>query len=283
MALRLGHGRLGPHHARQPARNPRQGPKPALPGRRATPFLRGQHPSYRPINLLLSPEHRGTARSRAHQVPRNRPGQHILRTRQPAPRRPTKLAILQDQKIKPMEKKKVHMDRVIDGDTVQISYMAGILRTKRTERIRLWGIDAPESSQKGGKESTKHLKKLIGTHHTIWLESTGMDQYQRTIGLIYRKSPKESYNLQMVKDGQAHCYLLSGPEKQLYEQAQEQAQEQEKGIWKPQKRENPWDYRKKQKASAAEKQKLLHRLLVVTVFSIILATILYYLYTKVVN
>ena len=98
------------------------------------------------------------------------------------------------------QKQTVNVTRVIDGDTVEVQTKPGLFRNGRKERVRLYGIDAPESSQTGGPESTKHLKRIIGSGKNVRLEQSGKDRYGRTVGLIYhRKSGREkSYNHQMV-------------------------------------------------------------------------------------
>ena len=68
-----------------------------------------------------------------------------------------------------MEKRRnVQLTRIIDGDTVEVLAPRGLLRREKGERIRLYGIDAPESAQKGGSESTKHLRKIIGSNKKVW-------------------------------------------------------------------------------------------------------------------
>ena len=79
--------------------------------------------------------------------------------------------------------------RVIDGDTLLVQQRGGLLKSHPEERIRLWGIDAPESDQKGGTDSTRHLNKITGGRGSIWLTRMATDQYGRTVGIIH---PKET-------------------------------------------------------------------------------------------
>jgi endonuclease YncB( thermonuclease family) len=67
------------------------------------------------------------------------------------------------------EYRHVTVDRVIDGDTVELTIDMGN-RTYWKEHFRLYGIDTPEtkkSTKKQGIESTEHLR---------WLLSTGIDR-----------------------------------------------------------------------------------------------------------
>ena len=152
-----------------------------------------------------------------------------------------------------MEKRKnVRVIRVIDGDTVLVGVhrgFRGLLRSSQEERIRLYGIDAPESAQKGGGKSTRHLRKIIGSGKKVWLEPSGTDQYGRTIGLIYgREGRANSYNYQMVAAGQAHCYMLDSFDQGRFREAEQKAKKGKKGVWKQKNPTYPWDYRKAHKS-----------------------------------
>ena len=74
--------------------------------------------------------------------------------------------------------------KVIDGDTIHIN----------KNKIRLHGIDAPETNQTCNKnskvwncgvESTKFLKELIG-NNKIECITKGKDRYNRFIGICYK-------------------------------------------------------------------------------------------------
>ena len=78
-----------------------------------------------------------------------------------------------------MNRKQVRMLRVIDGDTIEVLLRRGPFRQARKDRIRLYGIDAPETSQAEGNEATNHLKQLIGSHRKMWMNATGGDQSPR--------------------------------------------------------------------------------------------------------
>ena len=151
----------------------------------------------------------------------------------------------------------VRLIRVIDGDTVVVRQKGGVIRSHPDERIRLWGMDAPESDQKGGKESTQYLRQLIGGRSDIWLTRTQKDQYGRTVGIIHRDRGKthQAYNLQMVEGGHAHCYMLSGPESALYRRAEAEAKKKRRGLWKDSRPEVPRDYRRRQE----KRQKTLRK------------------------
>ena len=153
------------------------------------------------------------------------------------------------------QRQKVTFNRVIDGDTIEITQGRGFFRQPQKHRIRLYGIDAPESSQKGGPQSTKFLTQLIGTSKKIWLNSVKTDQYGRTVGLIYKRKrqPHKSYNIQMVQGGHAHAYMLEGDDKVVYETAEAEAKGRRRGMWRQAEITNPWDYRRAQRVKDERK------------------------------
>ncbi len=168
---------------------------------------------------------------------------------------------------------KVRIGRIIDGDTIEVN-TGGFLRSGSIQRLRLYGIDAPEQSQKNGSQSTKHLQKLVGGRSSIWIELIDTDQYGRSVAILYPdKNAADSFNYRMVADGQAHCYLLKPADRAKYELAQAKAQSQRKGIWKQRKLEHPTDYRRRQRAR--KNRKLSPILTVIIIGLIILSLVIY--------
>lgn len=171
----------------------------------------------------------------------------------------------------------VHVTRVIDGDTVEIKTKPGLFRNTTTERVRLYGIDAPESSQKGGPQSTKQLRKLIGSRKKIWLQSSGRDQYGRIVAIIYPRkgSPQDSYNYRMVLSGHAHCYMLQPQHQATYQQAQAEAKEKRRGLWKQSSQTKPWDHRRAESSKSKAKP---WKFLIFLIAILLVAWILMHLY-----
>ncbi len=127
---------------------------------------------------------------------------------------------------------------VIDGDTIIV--MAG---NKEKAKIRLAGIDAPESEQSMGKESKKALSAMVsGKQVTVRWEKK--DDYGRFIGDIY--IGKLWVNQKMVALGWAWHYKNYSKDKRLA-QAQTTAKADLKGIWIDKAALPPWDWRKRNK------------------------------------
>ena len=112
--------------------------------------------------------------------------------------------------------------RIYDGDTVLVRYNG--LRCL----VRLWGIDAPERKQSGGKESIKYLVSLI-KNRTVKLVPVESGKYGRLIARIYKG--KTFINLEMIKAGHAWWYKNYAPNAKELEKAQQNAKLHKCGFW----------------------------------------------------
>lgn len=130
--------------------------------------------------------------------------------------------------------------RIIDGDTIKVG----------TEKIRLTGIDAPETAQTCkcngkktfcGKEATQALKDFIGDDE-IFCNARKRDGYGRLLGtcFIERNGEKIDLNRWMVQNGHAVAYRNYS---KAYVPEEDEARELKKGVWAC-KFQMPWDYRK---------------------------------------
>jgi endonuclease YncB( thermonuclease family) len=138
--------------------------------------------------------------------------------------------------------------RVTDGDTI-------VVRTSDAEdiKIRLYGIDSPESKQDGGDDATKALMSLQG--QTVKVIEMDTDRYSRTVALIEREG--KSVNLEQVKQGHAWYYPQYCKEQPIcgeIEAAEKEAKETKRGLWdkgwfwgKKEEPVAPWEWRKKQR------------------------------------
>ena len=103
---------------------------------------------------------------------------------------------------------KAKLDRVIDGDTVDANIDLGFDITIH-KRIRLAGIDTPESRTRDleekarGLEAKAKLIELLGNGNFI-LESKEVGKYGRVLGTLYIDSL--NINNTLVKEGFAVEY-----------------------------------------------------------------------------
>lgn len=123
---------------------------------------------------------------------------------------------------------------VVDGDTVWIA------ADSRQIKVRLWGIDAPESRQPGGKEATIYLTNRI-KGKSVRVITHGQDKYRRTIGVIWLDNT--DINLDMIAAGHAWHYDRYAPHARNYAKAQAQAATLRNGLWAQKNPVSPWEYR----------------------------------------
>ena len=134
--------------------------------------------------------------------------------------------------------------RVADGDTVTV------LDAANTEhRIRLSGIDAPESHQGFGSSSKQNLSDWVfGKDVTVEYYKT--DQYGRLVGKIVVNG--QDINLEQVKAGMAWHYKeyereQSPEDRELYARAEDEARAQHRGLWQDPNPVEPSQFRRERR------------------------------------
>lgn len=129
--------------------------------------------------------------------------------------------------------------KVYDGDTITI------LVDGEKEKIRFYGIDAPEIKQSYGIESRDFIRtKIMNKKVTVKVINT--DRYGRKIGKIYYKNGRY-LNLESVKGGHSWWYEYYAKNEHDLKLAQEQAKRSKKGLWRDKNPINPYKWRKKTK------------------------------------
>jgi len=135
--------------------------------------------------------------------------------------------------------------RVIDGDTLEIG----------AKRVRLEGIDAPESGQTCGRKwvgrwscgdaATRALEQLIA-NQTVECEPRGHDKYGRMLGICFAGG--RDLNGEMVRRGMAWAFVKYS---RTYQSAEAEARALRIGIWEGE-AEPAWVYREKRWAGARQ-------------------------------
>jgi micrococcal nuclease len=87
--------------------------------------------------------------------------------------------------------------KVIDGDTVDVLLSSGRIR------VRLQGVDAPESDQPGGAAATAWLTQQL-QNQQVQLEPVSQDQYDRMVAVVHRED--RNINHELVRTGHAWAY-----------------------------------------------------------------------------
>lgn len=126
---------------------------------------------------------------------------------------------------------------VIDGDTVEI----------RSQRIRLWGLDAPEGKQRCVKDAklwrahVDSANALDGylANRPITCTQRGIDRYKRIVATCIVDSA--DIGEWMVRMGWAYDFTRYS--KGYYAAAQAEATAHRRGLWQGE-CEMPWDWRR---------------------------------------
>ena len=111
-----------------------------------------------------------------------------------------------------MYRYKVSIVKVVDGDTVDVDIDLGFGMVYKKQRVRMLGIDTPESrtrdlvEKKFGKASKKHLKGMLEAAESIELVSHDKGKFGRILGDLFIDSNETSVNQQMILDHHAVAY-----------------------------------------------------------------------------
>ena len=125
--------------------------------------------------------------------------------------------------------------RVVDGDTL-VARVQGA-----DERVRLIGIDTPETHGPGGlrecfgQEATRHLEELLPARTPVTLvrDVEERDRYGRLLAYVYRRSDDLFVNMAMARDGFAAPLTIAPnvAHAEAFVVAAAAAREAERGLW----------------------------------------------------
>ena len=130
--------------------------------------------------------------------------------------------------------------KITDGDTLVV------LDADNTQhKIRLSGIDAPESNQPFGKRSKEALSALVAGQR-VEVDWHKHDRYGRIVGKVIAQG--KDVNLDQVRTGMAWWYRKYANEQSLVDQgiyAAAEARVTGVGLWTDKDPIAPWDWRKR--------------------------------------
>ena len=110
-----------------------------------------------------------------------------------------------------MYRYKVSVVKVVDGDTVDVDIDLGFGMSYKKQRVRMLGIDTPESrtrdlvEKKFGKASKAHLKSILESGG-IQLVSHDKGKFGRILGELFIGDSSYSINQQMIDEHHAVAY-----------------------------------------------------------------------------
>lgn len=127
------------------------------------------------------------------------------------------------------------IDDVIDGDTVDV------IITGREERVRLIGIDTPETKKPNspiecfGPEATAFTEALlpIGTPVYIERDVVNRDDFGRLLGYVYRADDGIFVNYEIMRQGFAQPLSIPPNDTfaELFADAARAAEADDAGLW----------------------------------------------------
>jgi micrococcal nuclease len=131
---------------------------------------------------------------------------------------------------------------VHDGDTLTV---LGAGNTQH--KVRLHGIDAPESKQAFGNVAREALADLVFGNE-VDVEVVDKDRYGREVGKVHVGG--RYVNAEMVRQGLAWRYLQYD-KKNDFGGFEDDARKQRRGLWADAHPVAPWEWRKERKAASA--------------------------------
>jgi endonuclease YncB( thermonuclease family) len=136
--------------------------------------------------------------------------------------------------------------KITDGDTVTV------LDSSKTQfKVRLAGVDAPESKQAFGHRSRQYLASIV-FQKQVTVEWAKVDKFKRIVGKILVDG--NDVNLRLVQAGFAWHYKAYAKEQSLsdaalYAEAEREAREKRIGLWTDTNPVAPWEWRRARKGA----------------------------------
>lgn len=127
---------------------------------------------------------------------------------------------------------------VSDGDTITV-----LRQGNKQVKIRLYGIDAPESSQPHGKASKANLSGMV-FGKVVEIEPTDTDRYGRTVGRVIVGGVDA--NAKQIEAGYAWLYrqYCKGSRCSDWAALESRAKASRSGLWADKSPMPPWEWRR---------------------------------------
>jgi len=129
----------------------------------------------------------------------------------------------------------VEVSKFVDGDTFWITNTKG-----QQEKIRLIGVDAPESRRSGrkeigfyGREASAYVERILnGQKIRLEYDVGRYDRYKRTLAYVYLQDGT-FLNAHLVENGYAMVMTVPPNVKyaDLFVKLQKEARKKKKGLW----------------------------------------------------
>ncbi len=137
--------------------------------------------------------------------------------------------------------------RAADGDSFELKD-----EKNRTVRVRLYGVDAPESAQRFGRQSWEHLTTLL-RGKDLRLKTMYLDSYKRSVAIVYLVDgngvDELSVNQRQIQAGMAwvYDYFCTSDICKTWKVEEAMARKERLGLWKDDAPTPPWQWRRSHK------------------------------------
>ena len=125
---------------------------------------------------------------------------------------------------------------ISDGDTITV-----LTAEKKLVKIRLWGIDTPETGQDFGSRA-KQAASELAFGKTVKILPRDTNRYGRTVAEVILPDGR-SMNREMVKQGQAWWYQKYAPADAELARLEALARAAQIGLWSQPNPVAPWNWR----------------------------------------
>lgn len=132
---------------------------------------------------------------------------------------------------------------IADGDTITV-----LTDGKRQVRVRLYGVDCPESKQAYGTRARQFTRDKVAGKR-VEVEVQDLDRYGRTVGIV--TIPDGSIlNADLLDGGMAWLYsaYCKAPVCREWKAREAAARKAKVGLWADANPTPPWDFRKAQRS-----------------------------------
>lgn len=119
-----------------------------------------------------------------------------------------------------------------------------IFNLNRPVRVRLLGVDAPETEQAFGEVAKKHLTDLV-YGKSVLVEYSGIDGDHSLNGRVLLEGA--DVGAQMIRDGAAwvdpsNQHRLSVADREVYQESEAAARNERRGLWQQENPVAPWEF-----------------------------------------
>lgn len=143
---------------------------------------------------------------------------------------------------------KAKVEKVIDGDSLLVTFNDEFQGKPRTQKIHIRGIDAPELGQPKGEEAKRALTAILSRSRSILLQTEPID-IQSGYRLASLAVNGQDVGLELIEKGLSWCHFeessgLTPDWKMAYQLAENEAKKGDIGIWETWNPVPPWIWRK---------------------------------------